>query len=274
MLKTLHHLHNAIIDVRKKIYEISESELAKKESPTKWSKKEILGHLIDSATYNLMRFNEICIQTTPYEVKPYPQDELVKVNKYQKSKLVDLVMLWQALNTKIYKNIEQLDLAQLKKVIVLGEEKKTFEWLLKDYVQHLKYHLNQIFTITEKELTPISYHITAAEALQKLKNVKPTEPADGSSIFFTPVKEEFVKVLSYGDLEVEYYKPEEEDKQLPHLKDEIYVIAQGQASFILNETTYQVKQNDVLFVKALDPHQFFDFSEDFATWVIFYGLER
>ncbi len=82
---------------------------------------------------------------------------------------------------------------------------------------------------------------------------------------------EFTKLFSYQSLKVEIYKPVGEDKQQPHDQDEIYVIANGTATFFHEGETTDIKAGDFLFVKAGDEHRFLDFSEDFSTWVFFYG---
>ena len=57
-------------------------ELAQRPAPSKWSKKEILGHLVDSGVNNLQRFTEIQFHPKPYVLRNYNQDELVKINDY------------------------------------------------------------------------------------------------------------------------------------------------------------------------------------------------
>ncbi len=81
----------------------------------------------------------------------------------------------------------------------------------------------------------------------------------------------FVLMLQHGTMKVEYYAPKLIDKQTPHTKDEIYVIASGNAVFYRAGETVNCNKGDILFVPALMEHRFANFSEDFATWVIFYG---
>ena len=81
----------------------------------------------------------------------------------------------------------------------------------------------------------------------------------------------FVQILQRGSLEVEIYKPADIDKQQPHAKDELYVIISGSSSFFHEGNTYKVEAGDSLFVPAYDEHRFFNFTEDFVTWVFFFG---
>lgn len=82
---------------------------------------------------------------------------------------------------------------------------------------------------------------------------------------------EFTTVMQHGSMLVEYYKPHITDQQSPHLQDELYVIASGSGFFIREAERIAFEKGDVLFVPAGMEHRFINFTEDFATWVIFYG---
>lgn len=82
---------------------------------------------------------------------------------------------------------------------------------------------------------------------------------------------EFVTLFQHGSLEVEIYRPKEVDNQKPHTRDEIYVIISGTGIFVNGETCHPFEPGEVLFVPAGVVHRFEDFTEDFATWVFFYG---
>jgi len=83
----------------------------------------------------------------------------------------------------------------------------------------------------------------------------------------------FKEVFTHGSLSVEIYKPDKIDKQNPHSRDEIYVIASGNGSFINDGNQQDVEVGEVLFVAAGKEHRFVDFTDDFSTWVFFYGPE-
>lgn len=83
----------------------------------------------------------------------------------------------------------------------------------------------------------------------------------------------FTVLMKHGSMSVEYYAPKNVDPQTPHKQDELYVIASGHAVFFRNGERVQCKAGDVLFVPAQTEHRFENFSDDFATWVIFYGME-
>lgn len=76
----------------------------------------------------------------------------------------------------------------------------------------------------------------------------------------------------------ELYAPEGIDTQAPHTRDELYVIARGRAVFLHEAAegrrVQEVSAGDALFVPAGDVHRFDSFSDDFATWAMFFGPEH
>ena len=87
------------------------------------------------------------------------------------------------------------------------------------------------------------------------------------------VDEKFVSLFTQDTLEIEIYKPEKVDLQTPHTKDEIYVIISGSGTFYNDGQRTDFNPGDLLFVAAGKEHRFENFTEDFSTWVIFYGPE-
>ena len=83
--------------------------------------------------------------------------------------------------------------------------------------------------------------------------------------------EEFIEMFEHGSLLIEFYKPDKIDKQEPHERDEIYVIATGSGWLAIDDSRKPIEVGEVLFVPAGTEHRFVDFSEDFSTWVFFYG---
>lgn len=130
------------------IYAIfSPEQLLQKPAPGKWSKQEILGHLVDSAINNLKRFTEIQFLPQPYQVVSYRQNELVAVNAYQQLPLQHLLELWKALNQQIIYVVQNIPAEKLNYPVdpqYDNKELKTLGWIICDYVAHLEHHLVQI----------------------------------------------------------------------------------------------------------------------------------
>jgi len=121
------------------------SELPKKPVPEKWSKKEIMGHLIDSGINNLQRFTEIQFEHKPYVIKKYNQDELVKANDYQNSEINEIIDLWISINNRILFLMKKQNEDTLNYKIELGDDEMSdLRFLMKDYVSHMEHHMNQV----------------------------------------------------------------------------------------------------------------------------------
>ena len=81
----------------------------------------------------------------------------------------------------------------------------------------------------------------------------------------------FKTLFRNGTLSVEVYRPHKVDLQNPHEQDEIYVVISGSGEFVNDGKRTEFTTGDLLFVPAGVEHRFENFSEDFSTWVIFYG---
>jgi mannose-6-phosphate isomerase-like protein (cupin superfamily) len=81
----------------------------------------------------------------------------------------------------------------------------------------------------------------------------------------------FAVMLKSGSMSVELYAPIGTDEQTPHEQDEIYVIVSGTGMFSRAGQRRPFKPHDVIFVPAGVEHRFEGFSDDFQTWVIFWG---
>ncbi|TMM53213.1 cupin domain-containing protein [Maribacter algarum] len=99
--------------------------------------------------------------------------------------------------------------------------------------------------------------INPQEALQKLEGVE------------SP----FLNLFEHGTLSVEVYKPKKIDLQQPHSRDEVYIIISGSGEFLNDGVRSDVNSGDFLFVPAGIEHRFENFTDDFSTWVLFYGPE-
>jgi len=132
----------------------SDIEAAARPAPGKWSRKEIIGHLIDSASNNHGRFVRAQLQDDLI-FAGYDQEEWVRAQRYQERPWPDLVRLWQAFNHHIAAVMETADpqavtrprarhnLDQLAWRSVSAMQSTTLEYFMRDYVEHLQHHLGQ-----------------------------------------------------------------------------------------------------------------------------------
>ena len=77
-----------------------------------------------------------------------------------------------------------------------------------------------------------------------------------------------------GDIEIRIYTPRGHDPQTPHDRDELYIVATGHGNFRVGERVEAFAPGALLYVAAHEVHRFEDFSDDFATWVVFYGAVK
>jgi hypothetical protein len=124
---------------------ISEVHSGESRGPGKWVRKEILGHLIDSAANNHQRF--VRARFTERFVWPgYDQNAWVAAHAYRDRRWGDLVDLWAALNSQVAAAMESVPPDRLATACVIGEDPPaSLEWWMHDYVRHLRHHLAQIF---------------------------------------------------------------------------------------------------------------------------------
>jgi len=78
-------------------------------------------------------------------------------------------------------------------------------------------------------------------------------------------------VYQHGSLLLKLFAPRGNDPQQPHVRDEIYLVAQGRGWFVNGPVRHPFATGDVLFVPAGVVHRFEDFSDDMVLWVVFYG---
>jgi mannose-6-phosphate isomerase-like protein (cupin superfamily) len=81
----------------------------------------------------------------------------------------------------------------------------------------------------------------------------------------------FTYPIRHGSMRIGVYAPRGIDEQAPHEQDELYIIASGSGTFVKNGERRPFKPQDSIFVEAHALHRFEDFTEDFSTWVIFWG---
>ena len=122
---------------------LSDSDVSTALAVGKWSRKEILGHLVDSAANNHQRV--IRAQFSSSLVFGYDQVAWVEANAYRGRVWMELVELWVALNRHFAAAVQAVPAAKLITPCAAGEqESQPLEWWIRDYLRHLKHHVEQI----------------------------------------------------------------------------------------------------------------------------------
>jgi hypothetical protein len=125
---------------------LSEARATAPRGDGKWVRKEILGHLIDSAVNNQQRFVRARF-SDPFVWPGYDQNAWVAAHDYRERGWTDLVDLWAASNTQVAAAMRSVPSDRLATSCAIGNDPAvTLDWLMHDYVRHMRHHLTQIFS--------------------------------------------------------------------------------------------------------------------------------
>ena len=132
--------------------EIAEVEAAKKPAVAEWSKKEELGHLIDSAANNHVRFVRAALEPD-FRGPGYAQDDWVRLHGYQEMQWLEMLDFWRRYNALLAHLVRRIPEDRLGALCVVGDSSRvTLRFLIEDYVMHMRHHLDHILdreTITQ-----------------------------------------------------------------------------------------------------------------------------
>ena len=122
---------------------IPEQGFAQKRSTEEWSKKEILGHLIDSATNNHQRFIRVQFENVPTII--YDQNKWNTYSHYNDIDIRHLISFWEIYNRHLMDIIKHIPKENLTKTCKTHEIKNvTLQWIIEDYIVHMEHHLHQL----------------------------------------------------------------------------------------------------------------------------------
>lgn len=136
-----------IVENSSRLFTISEQAASYKPTPETWSAKEVLGHLVDSASVNHERMLRVSL-ADGLTLLGYPQNEFVALEAWQKRSWSEIVSLWQALNLHIAHLVEHIPTSSLGHQFTVGQNTVTLKFLIEDYIAHLEHHLKQIWERT------------------------------------------------------------------------------------------------------------------------------
>lgn len=126
------------------LLKISPETAGKKERPDKWSKKETLGHLIDSALNNHQRFVRAGYNSAE-DFPPYNGDRWVEIQHYNEMDWFDLIELFTQINLHLCRVINFLPEEVSGNPVGIGKEMPvTLDFVIIDYLRHLNHHIEKI----------------------------------------------------------------------------------------------------------------------------------
>jgi hypothetical protein len=155
MNDALEDFRRTVEETAARLRELDDAEAASRRATAAWSRKEILGHLIDSAANNHQRFVRAQFQED-LSFPGYAQEEWVAAQRYDEAPWPQLVELWRLYNLHLLHVVSRIPADTLRRPrhphtlhkiawrLVDEREPATLEYLILDYVGHLKHHLAQI----------------------------------------------------------------------------------------------------------------------------------
>lgn len=132
--ETIKAFHELILQAPEKYTSI-------KPEPDKWSLKEIVGHLIDSASNNHQRFVRLQ-EGNLLSFPGYHQEDWVRIQKHNAFDWQELVELWGLYNSLLIHVIKSMDENSLGNVWNINGEEMRLDWLVNDYFTHMRWHIN------------------------------------------------------------------------------------------------------------------------------------
>lgn len=139
----VHHLQYLLDTIPQKLRAIPKEEFNRKSAPEKWSKKEIIGHLIDSAANNHQRFVRVQFEDVPFI--RYDQNQWNNASHYNDMESSHVINFWEQYNRHLIEVIKRIpEENMLRECYTGGDKNVTLQWLIGDYVVHMEHHLKQI----------------------------------------------------------------------------------------------------------------------------------
>jgi hypothetical protein len=144
MNHAIERLRFAIRELPVVLTRISDSEASEPQDPGRWAKKEVVGHLIDSASNNHQRFVRGQLQAGQH-FPGYEQEGWVRVQGYRAVPWAELIDLWRLYNSHLLRVAEAMtEEARCATCRVSDGPEVTLKWLFVDYVDHLEHHLRKM----------------------------------------------------------------------------------------------------------------------------------
>jgi hypothetical protein len=144
MTRIAAELRSEMESALRRLLQLKEEDARRSRGVGKWTRKEVLGHLIDSASNNHQRFVRAQF-SDPFVGPGYDQEAWVLLQRYRDRAWSELIEIWAAFNREVAHAIESVPETKLGTRCVIGaNEPQSLEWLMGDYVRHMKHHLAQI----------------------------------------------------------------------------------------------------------------------------------
>lgn len=143
-MQALKHLRTLIDEIPLRLNKLPLSQLELKASTSKWSPKEELGHLLDSAANNHQRIVRAQLEDKP-KMPGYDGDAWVELHRYQQRNWQEMIEVWRALNQQLLAAAEFVPNSAWSRTCTIADsEPLTLKFVFEDYIDHMTHHLQHI----------------------------------------------------------------------------------------------------------------------------------
>ena len=142
-MDALRRLSTTLEKVPALLIAIPEDHAAKKRAAGKWSKKQELGHLLDSACNNHQRVVRAQLENEP-SLPGYDGDGWVLLHDYQEMDWKEIIACWRVMNEHFLRAASKVSPPTSKRKLTVEGKKMTVAFLIDDYLDHLLHHLRQL----------------------------------------------------------------------------------------------------------------------------------
>ncbi len=136
-------LMQVVTEAKDWLVQLTDAQASVPEREGKWSGKQVVGHLTDSAVNNLGRMVRMQI-AAGQRMPGYEQEEWVAVQHYQEREWKRVVQMWVVLNWQVAWTIANVDKTKLVQTGFVGETEWTLGYLIEDYIAHMEHHLRSM----------------------------------------------------------------------------------------------------------------------------------
>jgi len=228
---------------------IPEEKWTYRYAPGKFSMAEVLSHVIDTErifAYRALRFARNDKSSLP----GFDQDEYAPFSgASQRTKRNASIELFRTFDAAAWDRVGKANNYEMSvraiPYVIIGHELHHLQVLQERYIKG-----------ESAKTLELPWRFSMARAVQALEQ--------------HPFGAPFVQLMNEQRFTVEWYAPQGVDAQTPHLEDELYIVASGSGIFQNGGQSVPFSTGDVLFVPAGQEHRFVEFSNDFATWVVFF----
>lgn len=228
-------------------------------APGKFSIAEVISHVIDTErifAYRALRF----ARNDKASLPGFDQDEYAPycgADKRSKASIGTEYLTVRNASIELFRTFDEAAWARIGLANNFEMSVRAVPYVIIGHeLHHIQVLQERYLAGTTAQPAELPWRFSMARAVQALEKHAAGAP--------------FVQLMDENKFTVEWYAPQGIDAQTPHLEDELYIVASGRGIFQNGGQTVPFSSGDVLFVPAGQEHRFTEFSNDFATWVVFF----